>query len=159
MAATGAAYSVGMDSRHDTGEEQAPEKANDIIQDLTYVAILKDYGKSANKTIPRPEGYNAAEFNCACDVSDPASFDSPQNNCYRMIQYGRLPGNKYMINWPKCGNDIYLHLVEKHQPKESCYYTRPNCIPCVLFITCKPDWVIRTWAWPMMNSLPGINCP
>jgi hypothetical protein len=113
MAATGAAYSVGMDSRHDTGEEQAPEKANDIIQDLTYVAVLKDYGKSANKTIPKPEGYNAAEFNCACDVSDPASFDSPQNNCFRMMQYGRLPGNKYMINWPKCGNDIYLNLVEK----------------------------------------------
>ncbi|AXY75579.1 FAD-dependent oxidoreductase [Paraflavitalea soli] len=113
MAAAGARYSVGMDSRHDTGEELAPEKANDIIQDLTYVAVLKDYGKGADKTIPKPEGYNASEFGCSCDVSDPASFDSPQNNCYRMMQYGRLPGNKYMINWPKCGNDIYLNLVEK----------------------------------------------
>ncbi len=113
MAAAGAGYAVGMDSRHDTGEEQAPEKANDIIQDLTYVAVLKDYGKGADKTIAKPEGYNATEFGCSCDVSDPASFDSPQNNCYRMMQYGRLPGNKYMINWPKCGNDIYLNLVEK----------------------------------------------
>lgn len=113
MAAAGAGYSIGMDSRHDTGEEQAPEKANNIIQDLTYVAVLKDYGKGADKTIPKPEGYNAAEFDCSCDVSDPASFDSPQNNCYRMMQYGRLPGNKYMINWPKCGNDIYLNLIEK----------------------------------------------
>lgn len=113
MAAAGASYSVGMDSRHDTGEELAPEKANDIIQDLTYVAVLKDYGKGANKTIPKPEGYHKAEFDCSCDVSDPASFDSPQNNCYRMMQYGRLPGNKYMINWPKCGNDIYLNLIER----------------------------------------------
>lgn len=113
MAAAGAGYAVGMDSRHDTGEEWAPEKANDIIQDLTYVAVLKDYGKGADKTIPKPAGYNASEFGCSCDVSDPASFDSPQNNCYRMMQYGRLPGNKYMINWPKCGNDIYLNLVEK----------------------------------------------
>ena len=113
MAAAGAGYSVGMDSRHDTGEEWAPEKANDIIQDLTYVVVLKDYGNGADKTIPKPQGYNAAEFGCSCDVSDPASFDSPQNNCYRMMQYGRLPGNKYMINWPKCGNDIYLNLVEK----------------------------------------------
>lgn len=113
MAAAGAKYAIGMDSRYDTGEELAPEKANDIIQDLTYVAVLKDYGKGANKTIAKPEGYNKAEFDCSCDVSDPASFDSPQNNCYRMMQYGRLPGNKYMINWPKCGNDIYLNLIEK----------------------------------------------
>ncbi|GAA0536116.1 FAD-dependent oxidoreductase [Chitinophaga japonensis] len=112
MAAAGAAYQLGMDSRHETGEELAPEKANDIVQDLTYVAILKDYGKGADKTIPRPAGYHASEFDCSCDVSDPATFDSSQNNCYKMMQYGRLPHNKYMINWPKCGNDIYLNLVE-----------------------------------------------
>lgn len=113
MAATGTPYDIGMDSRAGTGEEQAPEKANDIIQDLTYVVVLKDYGKRADKTIPKPAGYDPTAFNCCCDVSDPASFDSPQNNCFRMMQYGRLPGNKYMINWPKCGNDIYLHLIEK----------------------------------------------
>jgi hypothetical protein len=37
----GVEYDLGMDSKHDTGEEIAPEKGNDIIQDLTYVAILK----------------------------------------------------------------------------------------------------------------------
>lgn len=113
LAAAGAAYRIGMDSRHDTGEEQAPEKANDIIQDLTYVAVLKDYGAKADKTIPKPAGYDASIFGCSCDVSDPASFDSPQNNCFRMMQYGRLPHNKYMINWPKCGNDHYVNLIEK----------------------------------------------
>jgi len=113
MAAAGAGYRIGMDSRHDTGEEQAPEKANDIIQDLTYVAVLKDYGKNADKTIPKPAGYDQHVFDCSCDVSDPASFDSPSNNCYKMMQYGRLPKNKYMINWPKCGNDYYVNLIEK----------------------------------------------
>ena len=112
LAAAGAHYRIGMDSRLETGEEQAPEKANNIIQDLTYVAVLKDYGKHVDKTIARPEGYDAGLFNCSCDVSDPASFDSPQNNCYRMMQYGRLPNNKYMINWPKCGNDIYLNIID-----------------------------------------------
>lgn len=112
MAAAGAKYDIGMDSRAATGEEQAPEKDNDIIQDLTYVVILKDYGKGANKTIPKPEGYNAAEFAKSCDVSDPASFDSPDNNCNHMMQYGRLPNNKYMINWPKSGNDFYLNIIE-----------------------------------------------
>jgi hypothetical protein len=113
LAAAGAGYRIGMDSRNDTGEEQAPEQANNIIQDLTYVAVLKDYGKNADKTIPKPAGYDASVFACSCDVSDPASFDSPQNNCFRMMQYGRLPHNKYMINWPKCGNDYYLNLIEK----------------------------------------------
>lgn len=113
MAAAGAGYRIGMDSRHDTVEEQAPEKANDIIQDLTYVAVLKDYGRNADKTIPKPAGYNQHVFDCSCDVSDPASFDSPNNNCYKMMQYGRLPKNKYMINWPRCGNDYYVNLIEK----------------------------------------------
>jgi hypothetical protein len=113
MAAAGAGYRIGMDSRHDTGEEQAPEKANDIIQDLTYVAVLKDYGQHADKTIPKPAGYDPHVFDCSCDISDPASFDSPNNNCYKMMQYGRLPKDKYMINWPRCGNDYYINLIEK----------------------------------------------
>jgi hypothetical protein len=29
-----------------------------------------------------------------------------------MMQYGRLPNNKYMINWPKSGNDFYLNIIE-----------------------------------------------
>ena len=29
-----------------------------------------------------------------------------------MLDYGRLPNNKYMINWPGNGNDIYLNVVE-----------------------------------------------
>ncbi|HEU4610334.1 MAG TPA: FAD-dependent oxidoreductase, partial [Chitinophagaceae bacterium] len=112
MAATGTAYRLGMDSRFQSGEMAAPFTANHIIQDMTYVAVLKDFGQGADKTIPKPAGYDPAEFHCSCDVSDPASFDSPKSNCYQMMQYGRLPHNKYMINWPKCGNDIYLNIVE-----------------------------------------------
>ncbi len=29
-----------------------------------------------------------------------------------MITYGKLPNNKYMINWPIEGNDYYINLVE-----------------------------------------------
>lgn len=113
MAYLGVPYDIGMDSRYETGEKFAPEQENDIIQDLTYVAVLKDYGKGTDKTIQKPEGYDKEEFNCACDVSDPAGDGSPENDCYQMMQYGRLPNNKYMINWPKCGNDIYLNIIEK----------------------------------------------
>lgn len=117
MAQVGVPYDIGMDSREDTGEPEAPEAANDIIQDMTYVVILKDYGTDADKTIPKPEGYNREEFACACDVSDPAGDGTPQMDCEQMITYGKLPNNKYMINWPKCGNDIYLNIIE-NTPEE-----------------------------------------
>lgn len=40
-ASMGVSYRLGMDSKYDTGEKFAPEIANDIIQDLTYVLTLK----------------------------------------------------------------------------------------------------------------------
>lgn len=105
---------IGMDSRFDTGESFAPEKANDIIQDLTYVVVLKDYGKDADKTIAKPAGYDPKEFDCCCDITDPSADASHQRSidCNQMITYGKLPNNKYMINWPKCGNDIYMNIIE-----------------------------------------------
>jgi hypothetical protein len=29
-----------------------------------------------------------------------------------MLSYGRLPNQKFMVNWPRHGNDIYLNVVE-----------------------------------------------
>ena len=66
---SGTPYRIGMDARADTGEALAPAEANDIVQDLTFVAILKDYGKGSDKTIPRPEGYDPAEFAAACQTA------------------------------------------------------------------------------------------
>lgn len=109
----GVKYDVGMESREVTKEEIAPETANDVIQDLTYVAILKDYGK--NVTIPIPEGYDPNEFACSCD-NPFCSNPNPENVLWpkeQMINYGRLPNNKYMINWPIEGNDYYVNLIGK----------------------------------------------
>lgn len=50
----GVPYDVGMDSSAVTHEDIAPAEANGIVQDLTYVAVLKDYGRDV--TIPRPTG-------------------------------------------------------------------------------------------------------
>lgn len=100
------AYRVGMDARSLTGEALAPEEANDIVQDLTVVAILKDYGEGADRTIPRPEGYDPAEFE-GCNVSGGKKLDPEY-----MLRYGRLPNGKYMINWPTKGNDYYVNVIE-----------------------------------------------
>ncbi len=103
----GTPYRLGMDARNETGEQLAFDRPNDIVQDLTLVAILKDYGPQADKLLPRPEGYDPAEFEACCDLPDQKQI-TPE----RMLEYGRMPNGKYMINWPKAGNDIYLNVVE-----------------------------------------------
>jgi hypothetical protein len=104
----GAAYRYGMDSGKETGESNAPEEANNIVQDLTCVAILKDYGEGADKTIPKPRDYNPQNFYGCCEET----VDKVKIDCQRMLDYGKMPNNKYMINWPKFGNDVYLNVVE-----------------------------------------------
>jgi hypothetical protein len=106
-----AEYDLGMDSRFSTGEENAPEKANNIIQDLTWVAILKDFGKGSDNTIAKPAGYNPELYRGSCSMT----VDSILIDCEKMLTYGRLPNNKYMINWPRKGNDIYLNVVEMNR--------------------------------------------
>lgn len=104
---SGTPYRLGMDARSETGEALAPEQANDVVQDMTVVAILKDYGPGADRTIPRPAGYDPAEFAEACRTAT----GTPITPEY-MLNYGRMPNGKYMINWPIHGNDYYLNVVE-----------------------------------------------
>ncbi|OOG77264.1 FAD-dependent oxidoreductase [Algoriphagus sp. A40] len=111
-AAQGLSYRLGMDSRAEIGEEFAPDQANDIIQDLTYVATLQDFGAGADKTITKPANYDPTEFACACAHADPTTDKAPTLDCGKMLDYGKLPNGKYMINWPNCGNDHYVNLVE-----------------------------------------------
>ena len=108
LAMAGAAFDLGMEARSVTGEENAPEVANKIVQDLTWVAVLKDFGTGADKTIGKPENYNPELFRGACSMT----VDSILIDCVKMMNYGRLPNGKYLINWPRHGNDIYLNVVE-----------------------------------------------
>jgi hypothetical protein len=104
----GADYRLGMDSKKETLEANAPQQANDIVQDLTWVAILKDFGPNADKTIAKPSNYNPINFKGSCVET----VDNIKIDCNKMLDYGKLPNNKYMINWPTKGNDVYLNVVE-----------------------------------------------
>lgn len=108
----GVPYDVGMDAASVTGESIAPEKANGIVQDLTYVMVLKDYGRDV--TIPEPEGYDPAVFACCCANDLCINPKEPHRVWPRdmMITYGKLPNGKYMINWPIEGNDYYVDMVD-----------------------------------------------
>jgi hypothetical protein len=115
LAMAGAAYDLGMEARSATGEQNAPETANNIVQDLTWAAILKDYGAGADKTIEKPAGYNSSLFTGSCAMT----VDSILIDCSKMLTYGKLPNNKYMINWPRHGNDIYLNVVEMNREQRN----------------------------------------
>lgn len=112
VASLGVKYDIGMESRSVTGEDIAPEEANGIIQDLTMVMILKDYGE--DRTIERPAEYDSTLFACACDN---AICHTPKEanrlwSKQMMMSYGRLPNGKIMINWPIEGNDYYVNMIE-----------------------------------------------
>lgn len=114
FAAAGATFYLGMDSPQLTGEQEAKEK-NNIIQDLTWAAVLKDYGAGADRTIEKPEGYDPAKYYCSCQEA-PCPKGKPWNGTVqKMLDYARLTTKdgslKYMLNWPIHGNDTYLDVV------------------------------------------------
>lgn len=112
MASAKIPFDVGMEASNITGENVNVPATNDIIQDLTYVAILKDYGAKADCTIVKPANYNAMEFDGCCNefCSHPSKLTS-NVDAKKMLEYGKLPNGKYMINWPGKGNDIYLNVI------------------------------------------------
>ncbi len=111
-AKVGIQYDLGMDAQSTYNEPIAPEKANNIIQDLTYAAILKDYGANVDKTLPKPANYSASEFNCACKEFCDNPNAKRQNPCANLMTYAKLPNGKVLINWPINGNDYYANMVE-----------------------------------------------
>lgn len=115
LALAGCEHYIGQDPRSLTGEELAPmERQAANIQDLTYVAILKDYGTEKAPLVGKPVGYDLTDFECTCKevCPDPANA---RHACAALITYGKLPNNKYMINWPLKGNDTYLNVIEMTQ--------------------------------------------
>jgi len=62
----------------------------DNIGDITWIAILKDYGRGTDKTILKPEGY------------DPTTYSFLKGKDIRPILRAiELPNEKYMLNWPE----------------------------------------------------------
>ena len=109
--AVGVEYRVGMDSPEMTGEKAAIGP-NDVVQDLTMVMTLKNYGK--DMTIPKPEGYDESKYVNCCEnsLNVPSNTGQTLWSASMMMSYGKCPGGKYMINWPISGNDYYVNMVD-----------------------------------------------
>ena len=115
-------YFIGMDSRKKFKEDIAPEFSNNIIQDLTYVMILKDFKK--DMTIEKPKNYDRNEFICSYDSGECFKRDKKLWSKEKLISYGKLPNNKYMINWPINGNDYYSNSIEMTAQERLLSYDR-----------------------------------
>ncbi|MBS1599625.1 MAG: FAD-dependent oxidoreductase [Bacteroidetes bacterium] len=109
FADAGAEYDIGTENSIDSKEKMAPGKT-DIIQDITWAATLKDFGPGANKVILRPTNYDSSLYDCCCS-SAPCKGAAYKTDAIGMLNYGKLPGNKYMLNWPAHGNDFYFSAM------------------------------------------------
>ncbi|MFN6374408.1 MAG: FAD-dependent oxidoreductase [Chitinophagia bacterium] len=113
IADAGIAHDIGFEPEAAASENiKVEESAKGIIQDLTYVAILKDYGKDADCTIARPRNYFPGEFDGACtDFYKDTARKKPSVDAATMLNYAKLPNGKFMINWPNFGNDHYFNPI------------------------------------------------
>lgn len=135
--ACGVDYRIGMEASSQTGESIAPEHSNDVIQDLTFVAFLKDYGPDADMTIDKPEGYDPMVFaNAARNPLSDETAETGQTiwSPQMMITYGKTPQGRYMINWPIYGNDYYVNIIEmSRDEREKALEKAKNFTLCFIY--------------------------
>lgn len=113
LAKSGEPYSIGLDSKDETGEESAPKMAFPFIQDLTYVAIVNDLGNGKDNLISEPDNYDASLFKCVClEVCKDSKDSSSLIDCKKMLEFGKLPNHKYMLNWPENGNNYFSNILD-----------------------------------------------
>lgn len=104
-------HRLGRDARSETGEAHAPEVADDEVQDMTWVATLKQRSEPypAGHLVPRPEGYDPEAFDGAlierCRVPDRELLNHHLHDWESFITYALLPNDKYLLNWPFHSND------------------------------------------------------
>lgn len=89
----------GWELQSEFGEISAPVEHNSLtkkypVQAPTWVVVMQDFGDSAPE-IPKAPLYDESLFVGAWDNYGAEKF----------MNYGRLPGNRFMINWPQQGND------------------------------------------------------
>ncbi len=90
----------GWDWQPDWAEPSAPKEPNQLtqrypIQAPTWVVMLQDFGEEVAPLIPP-----SPRADLTCFEGAWAGYDAVQ-----FLDYGRLPGDRFMINWPQQGND------------------------------------------------------
>ena len=110
LALAGCGYRYGRDARSDTGEAAAPEPGDRFVQDLTYVAIARACPAPISDPV-RPGDYDPSRYAGCCREAASGSGEGLVD-ARTMLDYGRLPNDTFMLNWPNAGNDWYGDLAE-----------------------------------------------
>jgi FAD dependent oxidoreductase len=98
----------GWEFQAEFNEPSAPKVPNATtssypVQAPTWVVVMQDFGPGTTAPlIPAPSNYDPTPFNNAWKNYGPE----------KCLDYGRLPGDRFMINWPIHGND-YGEGVER----------------------------------------------
>jgi hypothetical protein len=109
-------YRWGWELHSEWGEPSAPKSFNSLtdeypVQAPTWVVIMQDFGEAVASEIKSAPNNDSSQFAGAWDNYGAEKF----------LNYGRLPGDLFMINWPICGNDYGRgvgRLVESNEAKE-----------------------------------------
>ncbi|MGC8740146.1 MAG: FAD-dependent oxidoreductase [Candidatus Sumerlaeaceae bacterium] len=162
----GLEHRLGRESRSETGEPDAPEKPDLEIQDVTYVAIVKDYQKAYGRPAPpvQPsEDYDPALFrsSTALDVDESIEHPHTLHTWETFIDYGKLPRHKYMINWPFHANDYPDSLAFFDRTKRPDAFVRAkrhtlNFIHYMQTVLGHPELGIADDEFPTPDGLPFI---
>lgn len=97
----------GWEMQAEFNEPSAPIIPNGLtnkypIQAPTWVFMLQEYPNDLAETIS-PFSPSSTKLSCFNGAWDNYGAD-------KFLNYGRLPDNRYMINWPICGNDYGENL-------------------------------------------------
>jgi FAD dependent oxidoreductase len=97
----------GWELQSEWGEPSAPVEYNSLtekyaVQSPTWVVVMQDFGEEIAPEIPAAPNYDPSKFVGAWSGYGAEHF----------MNYGRLPGGRFMMNWPQNGND-YGEGVER----------------------------------------------
>ena len=101
LALGGISHRWGWELQNEYNEPSAPTEFNELterypVQSPTWVFLLQDYGE--NNTAPP---ISAPKLDVLPDFEGAWQGYGLE----KFLNYGRLPGGLFMINWPQCGND------------------------------------------------------
>lgn len=137
---------------------------NGIVQDMTYVITIQDFGEGADRTIPKPDGYDVAKYaNCCKNPLNSPDFekDQPMWSPEMMLSYGRFPGGKVMLNWPVEANDFYANIIDATPQERAAVLRRAKnrALGYLYFIQTAlglKNWGIAEGEYPTEDGLPLI---
>ncbi|OKH27491.1 FAD-dependent oxidoreductase [Chroogloeocystis siderophila] len=121
-------YRWGWEFQSAWNELSAPVEPNALtaqypVQAPTWVIVMQDYGTDIAPEIAPAPNYDASKFTRAWENYSVEQF----------LNYGRLPENRFMINWPVHGNDYGVEVerlitseTKRNEFLQECFWHSQN---------------------------------